>query len=514
MPRSVRVLPLFAVGALLLSGCSFLTAVGPPTSPGTSSPSPVGASTPPTTLPSGTLGSPTLPTSSPGPTPTPTPGPSATPVPIATATPAATPAATPDGPDTPEPTDTTPPGATPSGSPDATTTPEPSQPAKPLATRPVKLSLEMVADGFENANGVFNAGDDRLFVTEQEGYVVVLHPKAEGTFRNGGTFLDIRDRVICCGEKGMLGIAFPPDYAETGKFYVTYAGAGHEWYLDERRVSADDPDRADPDYRRNLISMYKPHDFHWAGDMYFGPDGYLWVSVGDGGFGGGPKDPGDPDDRAQDTSQLFGKLLRIDPHDPDHKGPKRYTIPADNPFVHQHGAAPEIWAYGFRNPWRWSFDSLTGDLWMTDVGMWKYEEVDRAPAPNRGKGANYGWRLMEGTECYNPSSGCERGVELKMPLATYAHGTTPEGFLCAVTGGFVYRGQDYPAMRSWYFFSDYCSGSIFMLDSGGKSHQQPRLGLDTDFTISSMGEDVNGKIYVVDYGRTNAIYRLEGKPAD
>jgi glucose/arabinose dehydrogenase len=379
----------------------------------------------------------------------------------------------------------------------------------------VQISLRRVADGFSNANGIFHAGDDRLFVTEQEGYVVVLKRKADGTFRDGGVFLDIRDRVECCGEKGLLGIAFPPDYAESGRFYVTYAGAGHNWYLDERRVSRDDPDRADPAWRRSLIRIYKPRDFHWGGDMSFGQDGYLYIGMGDGGFDGGPNDLGDPDGRGQDLGTIFGKFLRIDPRDPDGRGrdSARYGIPEDNPYVDRPGAQPEIWLRGVRNPWRWSFDRVTGDLWVTDVGMHDWEEVNRLRGRNPGKGANLGWSLMEGPDCYRPSVGCERGVDLQMPIAAYRHENSAGGFRCAITGGYVYRGREFPAMRSWYFYGDYCSGEIFQLDSGGGNRQPVRVALDTGLAISSMGEDADGELYVADYtlNQVTSIYRIEGR---
>jgi glucose/arabinose dehydrogenase len=389
---------------------------------------------------------------------------------------------------------------------------------KVVKAKPVTLTLRKVADGFENPNGLVNAGDDRLFVLEQLGYIVVLKPTKDGTYKNAGIFLDFRDRVSCCGEKGLLGLAFPPDYAESGKFYVTYAGPGHAWYLDERRVSKNDPDRADPRFRRNLITEYKPRDFHWGGNMTFGSDGYLWIGMGDGGFNGGPNDPGDPDNRAQDLSTIFGKFLRIDPTDPDGKGRKteRYTIPADNPYVDKRGARPEIWLRGVRNPWRWSFDRVTGDLWITDVGMHTWEEVNRLKAPKQGKGANLGWRLMEGPDCYNPASGCRTAGDgkLTMPISAYRHEVGPGGFQCAITGGYVYRGERFPAMRSWYFFGDYCSGTIFKLDSAGPDRQQASVALDTGLAISSMGVDSKGEIYVIDYtlNKETAIYRLEGKP--
>ena len=322
----------------------------------------------------------------------------------------------------------------------------------------------------------------------------------------------------CCGEKGFLGLAFPPDYAETGRFYVTYAGAGHAWYLDERRVSKDDPDRADPDYRRSLIKEYKPRDFHWGGNMVFGPDGYLWIGMGDGGFGGGPTDPGDPDNRAQDLSTIFGKFLRIDPTDPDGRGKKtaKYTIPEDNPYVDRAGARPEIWLRGVRNPWRWSFDRVTGDLWITDVGHAHVGGGQPPQGPQAGQGRQPGLAPDGGSGLLQPRpAAASRGAaDLTMPIAAYRHEVTSGGFNCAITGGFVYRGERFPAMRSWYFFGDYCSGTIMKLDSGGRNRQRVDVALDTDLAISAMGTDSKGEIYVLDYtlNKATAIYRIEGKP--
>jgi glucose/arabinose dehydrogenase len=386
--------------------------------------------------------------------------------------------------------------------PEATATP---RPARAPRARTVDVGLVKVADGFENANGIVSAGDDRLFVVEQEGYVVLLKRRNDGTFRKAGNFLDIRGRVICCGEKGMLGLAFPPDYAETGYFYVTFAGSGHTWNLEERRVSRNDPDRADPEYKRRIIRVYKPRDYHWAGDIHFGPDGFLYVTVGDGGFGGDIDDPGDPENRAQDLGVIFGKMLRISPRRGREDG-ARYGIPESNPFVDRRGAEPEIWAYGLRNPWRWSFDRLTGDMWIGDVGMWRWEEVNRARAPRAGRGLNFGWRRMEGPACYNPPRGCRTG-ELTMPFASLAH----RNGVCAVTGGYVYRGKRYPRLRSWYVFADYCSGRIYLLDSAGKRGQRPRLALDTDYQFSALGEDADGELYISDYGPGNTIYRITGR---
>lgn len=406
--------------------------------------------------------------------------------------------------DAPEPSDD--PSPDPSAEP--TPSPRPSATPKPIKVpkaRDVKVGVTKVADGFENVNGIVNAGDKRLFVAEQEGYVLLLKPNKDGTFRRAGTFLDMRSRVICCGEKGFLGIAFPPDYAQTGKFYVTFAGSGHTWNLEERRVSPDDPDKADPDWKRSIIRVYKPRDYHWAGDMHFGPDGYLYVTVGDGGFGGTVNDPGDPENRAQDLGLIFGKMLRIDPNRDRANGTK-YTVPSSNPFVGKRGVEPAIWAYGLRNPWRFSFDRATGDLWIGDVGMWTWEEINRATAPRAGKGLNFGWRRMEGPACYNPKQGCDNG-KLTKPFSWYRH----QNGNCAVTGGYVYRGDRYPALRSWYVFGDYCSGRIFLLDSAGKRGQKPKVGLDTNMQISAFGEGADGELYVADYGAGNTIYRVTGK---
>jgi glucose/arabinose dehydrogenase len=409
------------------------------------------------------------------------------------------------GPDTsqpPDPSERPDPSETPEATPTPTATPKP---AKVPKAKKVDVGLVKVADGFENANGIVNAGDSRLFVVEQEGYVVVLKRKQDGTYRKAGNFLDIRSRVICCGEKGMLGLAFPPDYAETGYFYVSFAGTGHTWNLEERRVSKGNPDRADPEYKRRLIRVYKPRDYHWAGDIHFGPDGYLYVTVGDGGFGGDIDDPGDPENRAQDLGVIFGKMLRISPRR-GRQGSARYGIPDSNPFVNERGAEPEIWAYGLRNPWRWSFDRVTGDLWIGDVGMWRWEEVNRDKAPNAGKGLNFGWRRMEGPVCYNPPKGCDTGG-LTKPFASIRH----QNGVCAVTGGYVYRGERYPRLRSWYVFADYCSGRIYLLDSAGKRGTKPKVALDTDYQISALGEDAAGELYIADYGPGNTIYRITGK---
>ena len=498
---------LMMASALVLSG-GVVVAQDPSPSPAAS------------VAPSSSPGASIDPCASPIPSALPSPGVDASASPAGSVAPSALPSPDPAG--SPDPTASLDPCASPAPPTSPAPSAEPSTDPVPQRTprpdrddpKPVSISLRKVAEGFENPNGLVHAGDDRLFVLEQLGYIEVLKPQPDGSFRKAGIFLDIRDRVVCCGEKGLLGVAFPPDYAQTGRFYVTYAGAGQAWYLDERRVSKDDPDRADPDFRRSLIKEFKPLNYHWGGNMHFGPDGYLWIGMGDGGFGGEPGDPGDPGNRAQDLGTIFGKFLRIDPRDPDGRGGAKYGIPADNPYAKRAGARPEIWLRGVRNPWGWGFDPLTGDLWVPDVGMSTWEEVNRLRAPERGRGANLGWRLMEGYDCYNPASGCERGKDLVLPLVGYRHEVTSGGFQCAITGGRVYRGERSPAMRGWYFFTDYCSGTIFKANAGGRNRQPVDVALDTDLAISAMGQDAAGEIYVLDYtlNKSTAIYRIDGKP--
>ena len=218
------------------------------------------------------------------------------------------PGRTPEPGESTEPVGSPHPSTKPTGSSEPSQSPQPTKPPNSPPIRSVTLGLEKVADGFDQPNGIVSAGDDRLFVAEQAGRVYVLKPNPDGTYRRAGTFLDIASKVVCCGEQGFLGIAFPPDYATTGKFYITYATNPHNWVLEERRVSKDDPDRADPSYARKVIRLAKPYAFHWGGDIAFGPDGYLWIGMGDGGFVDKPGVTiGDPDDRAQNLGQIGGR---------------------------------------------------------------------------------------------------------------------------------------------------------------------------------------------------------------
>ncbi|MDE0429807.1 MAG: PQQ-dependent sugar dehydrogenase [Caldilineaceae bacterium] len=323
-------------------------------------------------------------------------------------------------------------------------------------------------------------GSGRFYVVEQEGLVQLI---SDGV-KSETPFLDIRERVNCCGERGLLGIAFPPDFASTRIFYVNYTttlpGSLHT------RVSRfrlrDDAHLADPDSEEIVLEFFQPWANHNGGQLVFGPDGYLWIGTGDGGSGG------DPQDNGQKGATLLGKMLRIDVTTPTED---RYLIPADNPFVGNDEFLDEIWAYGLRNPWRYSFDRETGDLYIADVGQNAWEEVSFQPADSRG-GENYGWRFTEGLHCFNPATGCST-VDLTLPVAVYGRESGQ-----SITGGFVYRGADHPSLQGIYFFADYVSGRIWGLRQDG-GHWEARMMLDTRHSVSSFGEDEAGNLYVVDH---------------
>ncbi len=337
---------------------------------------------------------------------------------------------------------------------------------------------------------VAHAGDGsgRIFVVEQGGRIRII--------RNGvleaTSFLDIAGRVSCCGERGLLSVAFPPGYAAKGHFYVNYTDRAGNTVVARYRLTSD-PDIADPDSEQIVLTVPQPYANHNGGQLAFGPnDGYLYIGMGDGGSGG------DPQNRAQNPAELLGKLLRIDVE----AGVAPYAIPATNPFTQTAGYRGEIWALGLRNPWRFAFDRANGDLYIADVGQNEYEEVDHQPAASRG-GENYGWRIMEGTHCYR-ASGCDP-AGLTLPVAEYDHS---QG--CSVTGGLIYRGDQFDRLVGTYLYGDYCSGRVWGLrqTSSGWTHQ---LLLDTAFNISAFGEDEAGEIYLTDYGG-GQIYRIVDQP--
>ncbi len=336
---------------------------------------------------------------------------------------------------------------------------------------------ELVASGLARPVGLGNAGDGskRVFILEQEGVVRVWR---EGELYSQ-PFLDIRDRVGAnSSEQGLLGLAFHPRYPENGYFYVNYTDQNGDTHISRFSVSTDNPDIADPASEQALIFVAQPYRNHNGGSVVFGPDGYLYLGLGDGGAGG------DPEGNAQSTQTMLGKILRIDV---DSANP--YQIPPDNPFS-AGGGVPEIWASGLRNPWRFSFDSLTGDAYIADVGQNEWEEINFLPAGSQ-PGANFGWDFREGNHRYE---GINLGNGLIDPVTEYSHSLG-----CSVTGGYVYRGVNLPAWQGVYVYGDYCSGNVWGLLQNSDGTWQNSLLFQTETRISSFGLDEAGEVYLVNY---------------
>lgn len=343
---------------------------------------------------------------------------------------------------------------------------------------------EVVASGFDHPVHLTHAGDGsgRLFVVEQGGTIRII----EDGRAMPVPFLDITDRVLYGGERGLLSVAFPPEYADKRYFYVNYTGQPDGDTVVARYRITEDPDVADEDSEEVLLIVRQPYANHNGGQLAFGPnDGYLYVGMGDGGSAG------DPENYAQNTDSLLGKMLRIDVE----SGVDPYAIPEDNPFANVSGYRPETWALGLRNPWRFSFDRASGDLYIGDVGQNSWEEIDYEAAYSAG-GLNFGWRCKEGTHEYEFSGDCA-ALELIDPIAEYGR---DEG--ASVTGGFVYRGTRYPSLVGRYFFADYVTTKLWSLPEmgpGAPTWTAADLELDTGLHISSFGEDEEGELYVVDY---------------
>ena len=343
------------------------------------------------------------------------------------------------------------------------------------------LALQpILTAGLQSPVYVTQAPDDhdRLFVVEQPGRIRIIKHQALATV----PFLDISARVLVGAEQGLLGLAFHPAFDRNGRFFIDYTRQSDGATVIAEYRKSGDPDRANPN-ERVLLIVPQPYPNHKGGMLEFGPDGFLYVALGDGGAGG------DPENRSQNRTELLGKILRIDV---DRGVP--YGIPSDNPFVSGAGR-PEIFAYGFRNPWRFSFDRKTGELWAADVGQDAWEEIDVVRA-----GGNYGWRVMEGTHCYAPRKGCnEDGLE--PPVAEYAR-KAPR---CSIIGGYVYRGTRMPTLQGTYLYGDYCSGEILGLLNG-----MQKVLIETGFHISSFGQDQAGELYVVDLA--GGVHRIIEAP--
>ncbi len=367
------------------------------------------------------------------------------------------------------------------------------------------LALELVTRVPGSPVGVTHAGDGsgRLFILERSGRVFV-HP---GDPFEQVPFLDIRDRVGCCGrERGLFGLAFHPDYKRNGYFYVSYTGRDDLSVVSRFSVSSD-PDRAVAGSELRLLEVVRPDPQHNVGHLAFGPDGYLYIGSGDGSC------CGDPDGNAQDLGSLLGKILRIDVD----RG-SGYAVPPDNPFVDVAGARGEVWAYGLRNPWRFSFDRRTGDLYIGDVGHDGWEEIDFQRASSRG-GENYGWPLMEGGSCFRPAEGCDDGT-LTPPILEYPHRHAhdgeedgdSEGPGCAsVTGGFRYRGPPAATLPRFYLFGDFCAGRVWGARRNASGGWLANELLASGLLIVSFGEDERGRLYLIDF--LGAVYRLIGRPS-
>jgi glucose/arabinose dehydrogenase len=342
------------------------------------------------------------------------------------------------------------------------------------------------ADGVGQPTHIANAGDGsgRLFVTEQRGVIRILE---NGAFL-AAPFLDISSRVLANGEQGLLSVAFPPGFASGRHFYVNYTRVPDGATIVARYRLTADPNAADPGSEEVILTVAQPFENHNGGQLAFGPDGFLYIGMGDGGSGG------DPFNNGQSPGTLLGKLLRIDVESAD----VPYGIPPDNPFLGVSGFRGEIWALGLRNPWRFTFDGETGDLYLGDVGQSAFEEIDFQPGSSRG-GENYGWNVMEGGGCFTGPSCDASGKTL--PVAVYDH---TEG--CSVTGGMVYHGPSAPSFRGTYFYGDFCSGRIWGLTRTGASWNAALLAV-TGINISTFGEDEGGELHFADH-TGGAIYRI------
>ncbi|WP_246068390.1 PQQ-dependent sugar dehydrogenase [Fodinibius sediminis] len=335
-------------------------------------------------------------------------------------------------------------------------------------------------------------GDEsnRLFVVEQRGIISVF--PNDPTVQEATTFLDIEDQVDDAGnEEGLLGLAFHPNYENNGYFYVNYTTPDSKTHISRFRVSGDNPEQVVKSSEEVLLTYEQPFDNHNGGQLSFGPDGYLYIAVGDGGSGG------DPQGNGQNRETLLGTILRIDVDGQEED--KLYAIPDDNPFVdNEQGFREEIYAYGLRNVWRFSFDAENGRLWAGDVGQNSYEEVDVIE-----NGGNYGWNIMEGNHCFSPETNCDQ-TGLKLPIWEYGRS---EGV--SITGGFVYRGPSLPGLEGQYIYADYASGRIWALDHTDMENPVNSELMDSDIAIASFGVDANEELYICAFD--GKIYKLSAE---
>ena len=391
------------------------------------------------------------------------------------------------------------PGSTASSSPVRTAPAEPAgstpvSPAAPIADQPPPLALELLADGLESPINVAGTPEGWLLVNERAGGVIAVHPVTG----ERALVVDLADRIVGGGEQGLLGLALHPDWPDVPRAFVHYSEreTGGDTVVSELAGtpgSADAPPSLDATSEQVLLRVEQPFPNHNGGQLAFGPDGYLYLGLGDGGAGG------DPLGHGQNASTLLGSILRLDVATAGVA-----SIPDDNPFASGDGGAPEVFLYGLRNPWRFSFDRDTGLLWVADVGQDAFEEVNRID-PATQSGANLGWNVMEGGHCFADASCSSDGLIL--PLAEYAQGAN-----CSVTGGYVYRGDAIPDLRGWYLFGDYCSGIVFGVASDSQPAADggvlaPLILIETPLQISSFGEAADGELYLADLA-SGSLYRV------
>ncbi len=354
------------------------------------------------------------------------------------------------------------------------------------------VSLQPVADGLVKPLFVTNAGDGsgRLFVIDQPGTIEIVADSQKAA----APFLDISDRVRSEGsEQGLLGLAFSPDYATNGLFYVDYTDLDGNTVVSRFKVTAD-ADVADPESEQIILQQQQPFPNHNGGSLVFGPDGMLYIGFGDGGS------QGDPNANGQNLDTWLGKILRIDVDPVRTPAGESYLVPADNPFVTTANAKPEVFAYGLRNPWRFSFDKVTGDLYIGDVGQNVIEEIDFVPANDLG-GHDFGWNIMEGTSCYEADSCDQNGLTL--PVTEYAHDVGG----CSVTGGYVSRGDANQTLQGIYMFADYCSGKLWGLGRDATGAWVTSNPIETGAGISSFGQGEDGDLYLTDIN-SGTVYRI------
>ncbi|MBK6364939.1 MAG: PQQ-dependent sugar dehydrogenase [Saprospiraceae bacterium] len=357
-----------------------------------------------------------------------------------------------------------------------------------MSAKTQEMALEVFSPGFSLPVDISHAGDESLFITEKAGIIRILFPDGS---KASVPFLDIKNRVnSAASERGLLGLCFHPDYKNNGYLYVNYTNSSGATTISRFKVTGN-PDVADPASEKIILTVSQPFNNHNAGDLEFGQDGYLYVGMGDGGSGG------DPGNRSQDPKNLLGKMLRIDVNTE-----QPYLIPSDNPWATNTDTLPEIWAFGLRNPWRFSFDRLTGDLWIGDVGQNKWEEINFT---KKGTPAiNYGWRCYEGNDVFN-SQGCKDVSFYTRPVFSYRNPTLG----CSVTGGFVYRGTLASRYQGQYIFTDYCSGRFWAVQPGETSPFNGKELADlTNDEYVTLGEDVDGNLYVSAI-RNGTIYKFK-----